>query len=115
MTAMAPSPTAEATRLADSARASPATNNAGNAGLQVIGRPVQFPAARAVTLDRKVRAGHHKTTLIPHNDTIQPVGQWRCADEQENPLRADRLCRPRGGVAQCQALHGAVAARLACL
>ena len=29
MTAMAPSPTAEATRLADSARASPATNTPG--------------------------------------------------------------------------------------
>jgi hypothetical protein len=85
--------------------------HAGDAGLQVVGRAVKFPAAwagppvGALTTLAQVGAGQHEAALIARHDPVEPVGERGGADEDEQQLRVDGLGGAGRAVAQRQALR----------
>src|SRR6266496_2368668 len=92
---MAPSPTAEATRLTESARTSPATNTPGT-----------------LAVDQQVRAGEHEAPLVALEHPGEPVGARTAADEHEHVAGLDPLLGAGGEVAQAQLLQVLVAVNL---
>src|SRR6201996_209600 len=113
MTASAPSPTAEATRLADSARASPATNTPGMLVSRWYGiRSSSQPRGRSPPTDRSgpaITKPRESRTTTP---STQPVGQRRCPDKQEQQLGLYCFRVARRGVPQPEALQVILADRL---
>src|SRR5215813_5213137 len=85
----APSPTAEATRLTDPRRTSPAANTPG----------------RLVSSGSGQRAGCQRGPLVPGDGLAEPLGARPGADEDEQGVGGDGAPRPGGGVLQYQRLQ----------
>ena len=73
---MAPSPTADATRLTESARTSPATKTPGMLASRWPRIAVQRPAARPLPVDDQVGAGEQEAAVVA--DQRRPPAS-RCA------------------------------------
>ena len=71
ITAIAPSPTADATRLAESERASPATNTPGTLVSRWNGGAVRRPFLAAVG---QIGSGEHETVTVAGERAVQPIG-----------------------------------------
>ena len=111
VTAMAPSPTAEATRFADSGgrprrRRPPACWSRGGTGR---GRA---PAGGPLPVGQKVGAGEHEPSRVTTHHAVEPAGERRRADEDEQPRRLDLGYRTAAEVAERERLE-VVAARAA--
>ena len=103
MTAIAPSPTAEATRFTESARTSPATKTPGMLASSGHGsRSSGQPRGRS-PVDDQVGTGEHETALVALEGARQPVGARLRPDEHEGVARVDPLGRARRRVPQGQA------------
>jgi hypothetical protein len=96
----APSPTAEATRLTDPWRTSPAANTPGQAGLERQRPWVGGPAGDGAAW--QVRAGEDESLPVAGDGFAEPVGPRLGADEDEQGVRGDGPPRPGGGVLQDQ-------------
>ena len=83
----------------------------GHAGLEVIGRPVQRPAPGQPALRRQVGSGDHEAAAVPGHHAVQPAGQRRGTDEDEQVLRVDPLGPAGRAVPQRQPLQVLAAVR----
>ena len=105
--AIEPSPTADATRLTEPWRTSPAANTPGMLVSRRNGRAVERPDRRR----RQVGAGEDEALLVPLDLGGQPLGVRAGADHEEQRVgrRRSRSCAV-GAVAQHEVLEPAVAA-----
>ena len=94
MTARAPSPTAEATRLTDCGADVAGHEHPGDAGLQQVRVAVQVPARRALAAADQVGPGDHEAAAVADERVGQPVGQRGRADEDEQVPGVDDLAAP---------------------
>jgi len=94
---MLPSPTPEATRLIDSARALPGGEDAGDTGFQQHRIALQRPVSGAY-----VRAGAQEAEPVALDGVGQPAGLGDGPDENEQPVGIDVLLGAGGPVTQCQ-------------
>ena len=93
--AIEPSPTAEATRLIEPWRTSPATKMPRYVCFEQIGLAFERPVARTTAINRKIGAGENVTTLVIFNQICDTGGVRPCADKNEKSHRRRGCCLPR--------------------
>ncbi len=111
-TAIEPSPTAEAQRLIEPCRTSPATKMPGTLVSSRNGsRSGRHPFGRLAVL-REVRPRQDKAALVPLHEAVEPARRRRRPDKDEQRVRRDRLGLAGRGVLYRDLLQVLVARRL---
>ena len=89
LTAMAPSPTADAQRLTDPLRTSPAANTPGRLVSRKRRPPLCAPEIAAHRIERHGRTRQDETLLVKLHAPTQPFGVRISPDEEEQRRRVD--------------------------